>query len=231
MEKKDISLADWKRLLLGNAPLEFLLEVLIRASIIYIMLWLVVKLLGKRMSGRLTITEWAVMLSLGALISLPMQAPERGILHALVLLAFVFILERVQMAITFRSKKAEAVLLGSMELLVKDGVIEKQHMMRQKLSRQQLFAILRNAKITQLGMVKRVYQEATGDFSIYKNDHPEPGLSILPESDKKIRQSQHRSADDIFACRDCGFTRSIPEETAPTACRLCGGEEWERAVR
>lgn len=230
MEKKDISLTDWKRILLGKAPLEFLLEVLIRASIIYCLLWIVVKLLGKRMSGRLTIAEWAVMLSVGALISLPMQAPERGLLHAVTLLLFVFVMERVQMAWSYRSRKVESALLGKISMLVKDGVMDKRAMRQLQLSKQQLFAVLRNAQVSQLGMVKRVYQEATGEFSIYKRESPAPGLSILPAGDKSIRQTQHPAGNDMFACSECGYTKPIPEETAPTACPSCGHGQWVRAV-
>jgi hypothetical protein len=56
----DPSLADWHRLLLGKAPFAFLLELLLRATVVYLALLLIVRLLGKRMSGQLTNLELGV---------------------------------------------------------------------------------------------------------------------------------------------------------------------------
>lgn len=231
MDKDEIRFPDWERLLFGNAPVEFLLEVLVRSVLIYTMLLLVIKLLGKRMSGRLTIMEWAVMLTMGALISLPMQAPERGLLHGFVLLAVVFLLERLQMIWSFHNSKVESTLLGKMVLIVKDGVLQKKQMDAIRLSREQLCSFLRAAKIYQLGMVKRVYQEATGDFSIYKADHPKPGLSILPEGDRDVQERLQPSTDRLFACTDCGHTVAAPRQEHVKHCVNCGNDRWVQAVQ
>ncbi|HET9502900.1 MAG TPA: hypothetical protein VFO93_05125 [Hymenobacter sp.] len=48
MKKEDIHLGDWQRLLLGEAPLEFLLEAALRTLVVYVVLLLVLRLLGKR---------------------------------------------------------------------------------------------------------------------------------------------------------------------------------------
>jgi hypothetical protein len=66
MKKYEIHLADWQRMLFGQSPPVFLLEVLIRTIIIYVFLLFVLRWLGKRMSGQLTILEMAVMLTLGS---------------------------------------------------------------------------------------------------------------------------------------------------------------------
>jgi uncharacterized membrane protein YcaP (DUF421 family) len=86
MKKDEIHLEDIQRILFGQAPPQFLLEVFIRTVVIYISLLFIVRLLGKRMSGQLTIMEMAVMLTLGAIVSVPMQMPDRGLLQGALLL-------------------------------------------------------------------------------------------------------------------------------------------------
>ncbi len=81
MEKREIKLDDTGRILFGEAPAEFLLEVLIRTLIIYVALLVTVRLMGKRMVGQLTISEMSVMLTLGAIVSPGMQAPATRLLH------------------------------------------------------------------------------------------------------------------------------------------------------
>jgi hypothetical protein len=57
MKKEDIHLSDWSRLLLGEAPPLFLLEVFVRTLVIYVFLLFILRWLGKRMSGQLIIME------------------------------------------------------------------------------------------------------------------------------------------------------------------------------
>src|ERR1700712_4165791 len=86
MKKEEIHIDDVKRILFGQAPPAFLLEVLIRTLIIFVFLLFVVRWLGKRMSGQLTIMEMTVMLTLGAIVSVAMQIPDRGILLSMLVL-------------------------------------------------------------------------------------------------------------------------------------------------
>jgi hypothetical protein len=57
MKKEDIHLGDWARILFGEAPPIFLLEVFIRTLIVYVFLLYILRWLAKRMSGQLTIME------------------------------------------------------------------------------------------------------------------------------------------------------------------------------
>ena len=51
MKKEEIEPWDWPRILFGQAPPEFLVEVLMRTLIVYLALQVVVRLMGKRMGG------------------------------------------------------------------------------------------------------------------------------------------------------------------------------------
>src|SRR5215203_3657929 len=86
MKKEEIHLWDIKRILFGQAPPEFMLEVLIRSIIIYVATIIIMRFLGKRMNGQLTILEYAVMVVMGATISVPMQIADRGLLQGFVVL-------------------------------------------------------------------------------------------------------------------------------------------------
>jgi predicted membrane chloride channel (bestrophin family) len=57
MNRDEIHLGGCKRILFGEAPLEFSAEVLLRTVFIYVLLLIALRLLGKRMNGQLTLTE------------------------------------------------------------------------------------------------------------------------------------------------------------------------------
>lgn len=229
MEVSDIKLSDIKRILMGDAPYGFLLEVVIRTLIIYFFLLIVIRFMGKRMTGQLTLTEMAVMIGLGAIISIPAQAYDRGILQGALLLVLVLGFQRGTTLLYTKNVRYEKLLQGDETLLVKNGTIQVPQLDSAKITREQLFAILRNKGVHQLGQVKRLYQESSGLFSVYTEQHPKPGLSILPEADKEILSTQPRPDSRLQACSSCGNT-AIPPGNTPHTCTLCGNEKWEPVV-
>jgi uncharacterized membrane protein YcaP (DUF421 family) len=228
MKKEEIFLGDWQRILLGNAPWEFMLEVFIRTVIVYIAVLITWRLLGKRMNAQLTITELAVMITLGGIASVPMQLPDRGILLGILGLACAITFQRVYNLITFKSRKAEVMAYGDVGLLVKDGVLQLDQMSEYGISKEQVFAGLRTQKIQHLGEVKRLYLESSGLFSIFKQENPQPGLSVLPEKDDQLHQAEpHDQA--YAACLHCGNIVK-QSELKNQACPNCQETNWTYAV-
>jgi uncharacterized membrane protein YcaP (DUF421 family) len=219
-----VELGQWHRLLFGSAPEDFLLEVLFRTALMYISLMLIVRLLGKRMSGQLSNLELAVMVTLGAIVSSPMQVGDRGMLGALVLLCVVLCLQRGLGALTARSARAERLVFGHGTTLVRDGRIVVSTMKQACISHEQLFGTLRNHGVTQLGEVRRVYLEASGVFSVIKRDRPLPGLAILPAADRTKQKDLARA--DLSVCRFCG--RVV--QHADAKCADCGRTDWAMAA-
>src|SRR4051812_18035593 len=187
MKKFEIHLADWQRILFGQTPPIFLLEVFIRTLIIYVFLLCVLRWLGKRMSGQLTILEMAVMLTLGAIVSVGMQTPDRGITLSMFVLFCTLTFQRGLSRLGIKSGRVEELTQGQISTVVKDGVLDLDEMRRCRLSRQQLFAELRGSGIYNLGQVRRVYLEACGLFSTVKMKRPAPGLPTLPPGDDEIK--------------------------------------------
>lgn len=77
----------WHQFLIGKDEGIFLVEVLYRTVVICFLVWFAMRVMGKRLSGQLSISELAIVLTLGAVAGLPLQDPERGILPAVVVLA------------------------------------------------------------------------------------------------------------------------------------------------
>lgn len=83
MNRYEIQLKDVACILFGQAPPIFLLEIFIGAIVAYTHSLLIVRWLGKRMTGEFTLMKTAVMVTPGEIFSTPMQAPDRGILQGL----------------------------------------------------------------------------------------------------------------------------------------------------
>jgi len=228
MHKEDIQPFDWRRVLFGQTPVEFLIEVFIRTVVVYIALVIVLKLLGKRMDGQLTIIEMAVMITIGAIIAVPMQIPDRGIVLGLVALMGVVLFQRGVNWITVKNEKLARAAEGTMDILVKDGMIQLAAMASAGISKQHLFSQLRNRQILNLGKVRRVYFEACGIFNIYLEQGEMPGLPLYPSDELQVVHEHARPAPGFFACKNCGHIVHGHDAAAP--CSNCKKNEWIPAI-
>jgi uncharacterized membrane protein YcaP (DUF421 family) len=221
---------DWHRLLVGNAPWAFLLEVAVRILFVYSVLVLIVRLLGKRLSGRVGNLEMAVMLALGAIVSLPFQDPTRGVLPGVVLLVLLLVFQRGLGALGVRYRAVEEATQGHGTLLVADGLLSLEEMRAASISAPQLFAVLRGKGLRHLGQARRVYLEAYGCFSVFRQEPARPGLSVAPAWDEALDEPLPRAAEGA-ACGQCGSVRASPDPSSGSvACERCGARAWQPAL-
>jgi len=222
MESWQIHLGDWVRILFGNMPPEFLVEVLIRVVFIYLLVIFCIRMMGKRMAAQLSRNELVAISSLAASIGIPIQTPDRGLLPALLVALIVVAAQRIVAVRIFRHERFETRSQGHISILVDNCCLNIKAMKRARITRQEIFARLRSYRIKHLGQVKRLYFEASGDFTLVRNPEPQPGLSVLPLEDTEFRSAQ-RYDQDLYVCNNCGAKTS--ESGKP--CASCGNTGYE----
>lgn len=231
MKKEDIKLSDLERILFGDAPPAFMLEVLVRSLVIFFALFLTMKLLGKRMTGQLNNTDMGVLLTLGAIISVPMQIPERGILQGFLVLLLAVIFQRGLNLWAFKRYQVELLTHGAVQILVRDGTIEPEVLKKNRLSKHQVFAVLRNKNVFNLGTVKRLYLEARGTFTLLTYSGSCEGLSIYPQEESFGLMKAEASAAGKLACVNCGTIIVAATALHPTRCPKCKQDQFIEAIK
>lgn len=225
MKKEDIHPGDLRRIILGDAPPEYMLEVLMRTIVIYLAFLVIIRLFGKRTAGQLTVTEMAVVLTLGAIIAPMVQLPDRGVVQGFVLLTCMLLFHRFVVSRSVRSRKVEELTTGKTSTLVKDGILQVEELQATRIPREQLFANIRQRGIYNLGKIKRLYLEPGGAFSLYRQES-QPGLMILPSFDDRIRGEFIPAPGDLKACCNCGTVQKAGEADH---CKHCDAQEWDNA--
>jgi uncharacterized membrane protein YcaP (DUF421 family) len=229
MKKEDIHISDWLRILVGDVPASFYLELLLRAAIIYLLLMLAMRFMGKRMSGLLSRNELVAMVSLAAAIGTPLTSPDRGIVPAVIIAIVVVYIQRWISGKAFRDEHFERYAIGELDILISDAVIDLEVLKKVRISRERLMAELRGSGIKQLGSVKRFYMEASGFFTLIENEEPNEGLLILPSWDEEFCKRLTPSETQI-TCGICGLLQ--PKETdRKTKCPHCREVAWADAVK
>lgn len=226
MKPEDIKLWDWHRILIGEVPTVFLVEVLLRMAMVYIILMVSMRLLGKRMAAQLTRNELAAMVSLAAAVGVPILSPERGILPSIVIAIVVVSISRLIAFASTRSQKVETVTQGRIDTLVKDGTMDLKAMTKTRITKERIMAQLRSERVVQLGEVKRLFIEANGTFTLIRSETPKPGLPVIPETDKDFLKEL--KPNDVMVCHVCGCHRG--EGKRNQECPNCSKINWVVAV-
>ncbi|MCE7063328.1 YetF domain-containing protein [Dyadobacter sp. CY343] len=227
MKSSDIHFNDWQRIFIGDVPGGFYLEVVFRIFLIYLILMISMRLMGKRMASQLSRNELIGMVSLAAAIGVPLQSPDRGILPIIVIAAIVISVQQLVASLATKSQSLEKVTQGNLTAIIEDGCLNLDKMQQVGITRERAFAQLRSHSIRHLGEVKRLYFEAGGNFTLIKNFDVIPGLPVLPIWDKEYQQQVSETSEQLV-CEDCG-KESADGEHVP--CPNCGSKHFISAVK
>ncbi|WP_247236526.1 YetF domain-containing protein [Telluribacter sp. SYSU D00476] len=229
MTPDDIRLSDWKRILLGEVPPEFYLELVIRTFFIYLLIMVSMRMLGKRMSTQISRLDLCALVALASAVGVPILVADRGLVPPFIIAAVVVGINRFVAARSFRDQKFENLTQGDIDVLVEDSVMRMDRMKKSSISRDRLLAQLRSENLHHLGMVKRVYLEASGTFTLIKQANPRPGLPVIPAWDSEFINKKIRTTDTIV-CSNCGATKPTNGSAhGDTRCTSCGESNWTKA--
>lgn len=223
MKEHEINLEDWQRILFGQVPPVFYVEVALRILLIYLLILISMRRMGKRMSSNLSRNEMAATIAMAAAVGIPVHSPERGLLPAVIVACVVVIGQGFISRRARKSNRFEHRVLGHTSTLVKGGELILEEMVRSRLPQDRIFSEIRAAGLKHLGQVSRLYFEANGTFSLVENPTPHPGLTVVPETDADLRALQKKEAQQV--CTVCGR----PQEGLPE-CGNCRSTVFTAAV-
>lgn len=220
---QDIVPFDWQRMLLGDAPPLFLLEILFRVVVIWLWTAALLRWIGGRSISQLSIVEFLLVIALGSAVGDALFYPEVPLLHAmLVILAIVCLDKAVDIAIR-RWSRAKTLIDGNPVQVVAEGRILHDRIGARQMGALELMEMLRMKGVENLGTVRAAWLEPSGGLSVFPADPPRPGLPIVPPVEVAALPPP---GSDSACCTCCGRVQPRP---AP-ACPDCGGSGWTAPV-
>lgn len=219
---------DWQGMLIGDEPPIFLLEIIIRTSIIYAYTLALLRWLGSRAIGQLSTVEFLLVIALGSAVGDAMFYPDVPLLHCLLVVTLVVGANKLIDLAIVRSKTIEHVIDGKPEQAIRDGVICGPLLNGSSLGTSELFQQLREKGIRQLGEVEHAIVETDGVLTVFEAERVRPGLPILPPWEIERPTPLHReTTEGLLSCMQCGHTS---RHRSVTKCPHCGHDKWTRAI-
>jgi uncharacterized membrane protein YcaP (DUF421 family) len=215
---------EWERILLNDLPPIFLVEVLVRSTVMFVFLLTALRITGKRGVRQLSIFETVIIIALGSAAGDPMFYEDVGILPALVVFATIILLYRLVTWLTGKSKFFEKIVEGKTVCLIHEGHFSITEFSKETLAQDEFFSELRSRSIEHLGQVRKAYLEPSGELSIffYKDEDVRYGLPLLPEL--YYKKSKSILKDGAHSCSFCGNTENL--NRGVHTCPVCGRDEW-----
>ncbi|MBZ9657296.1 YetF domain-containing protein [Phyllobacterium lublinensis] len=222
---------DLKRMLVGDLPLLFLVEIFVRTTIIYAYALLLIRWLGSRIVGQLSMVEFFLVIALGSAVGDPMFYHDVPMIHSMIVITVIVLFNRLLDEFVFRNRKAADIIEGATVELVRDGVIQHQTVGGLKISNQELFQLLRAKGIENLGEVRAAYFEPDGSLSVFKLGSKgqfrglqiEPPWSLQPPH---CQRAGERVSKGRISCERCGYTEEVTSESGLTNCPNCSYDRW-----
>jgi uncharacterized membrane protein YcaP (DUF421 family) len=213
----------WERLLISeDAPLSFLLEIVLRSVVMFLLTIGALRISGKRGVRQLSLFEFALILVLGSAAGDATIYHDTPLLHAVAVFAVIIALYVLFNYLTDRYPRVERMLEGEPELIILDGEIDLPAFAKASLTGQELCGQLRQLQVEHLGQVRRMYIEATGEVSafFFEPEDERPGLPIWPELYKHPLFELPTAG--AHACHACATVRELPAGPVPAKCPRCG---------
>lgn len=142
-------------------------EFVVRASVVYLVLLVMVRITGKRTVGQFTPFDLIVVMLLAEGVTGSLGGGDESLPGGLIVAATLVLLDVVIAFLTARSQKADAVLQGNPVLIGRDGVIYDDVLLHQRVPRSDVEKALRGADC-QIEDMRMAILEADGNINIMK---------------------------------------------------------------
>jgi len=157
---------DLHRIFLGDLPGAFYLEIVLRTAVMFLFALALIRTLGKRSLGQLSIFDFVIIIALGSAVGDPMFYEDVPLLYGMVVVAVVVALERALALLTSRQARVERMVDSSPTVLVRDGVVDYKALRHELMSVSELFQALRANGVVQLDDVALAVLEPSGHISL-----------------------------------------------------------------
>lgn len=162
--------------------------VLIRTIILYLLVILSMRLMGKKQIGELEPFELAITIMISELASLPMQDSRIPLLHGIVPILTLLILQNIFSLIQLKSEKIRSLINGEPSILIENGKIDFQELKNQRFNINDLMEELRLQGYYDLENIEYAILETSGQLSVI----PKTEECAVTKKDLNIKTTQEQ---------------------------------------
>ena len=158
------------------------MDIVARAAVMFFVLYVLLRIMGKRELGQLTPFELVVMIVLGDLIQQAVTHNDFSLTGAILAVSTFAFLAIAMSWLTYLSPRAEKLLDGEPRVVICNGKLLKENLRRDRMTQSEVESEMRLAGIATMDQVAWAILEPQGKISFIKKD----GSDIIAQDDGSI---------------------------------------------
>lgn len=158
---------DWKTMFLPDIPI---IEIIVRGSIMYLALFILLRIILKRQSGTLGITDLLLITLLADASQNGMAGDYKSLPNGIVLVATIIFWDYALDWLSFKSHRFQCLIKSPPLPLIKNGRLLRRNMRKELITDADLMEHLREQGISDISAVKEAYIEDDGRISVIESE-------------------------------------------------------------
>ncbi|MGE7182720.1 DUF421 domain-containing protein [Peribacillus sp. NPDC006672] len=158
--------------------METYLAIIFRTTVIYLVIWFLFRMMGKREVGELSVLDLVVSIMIGDIAVLSFEDLERPFVRQTIPMFVLAFLQITLAFISLKSVRFRNFMDGKPQIIINQGKIDEKAMRKQRYNFDDLLTQLREQGINDLNVVKFAILETSGKLSVIKNTQEERSESV-----------------------------------------------------
>ena len=153
----------------------------LRTVLMYLVLLIVIRLMGKRQIGQMEPSEFVVTMLIANLASIPLENMEMPLKAGLIPIFTVLGAEVLLSLLTLKSVALRKLLCGKPVILVENGRPLRQNLRKNRVTLDELMGHLRQKDVMDITQVQYAILETNGSLSVflYSDHEPASGFGVV----------------------------------------------------
>lgn len=161
--------------------MENFLIIILRTILLYAVILVIFRVMGKREIGELSVLDLVVFIMLGEMAVISIEQHKDPILHTLIPMAVLMLIQMLMAFLSLKSRRFRKIIDGKPSLIIKNGKIDENMMKKLRYNFDDLLMQLRTKDITNIADVEFAILETSGELSIIKKSNKKkPATYTLP---------------------------------------------------
>jgi uncharacterized membrane protein YcaP (DUF421 family) len=160
--------------------LDIYLGIIFRTAVIYLVIWFLFRMMGKREVGELSVLDLVVSIMIGDIAVLSFEDLEKPFIRQTIPMFVLAILQITLAFASLKSVKLRNLMDGKPQIIINQGKIDEKAMRRQRYNFDDLLTQLREQGIIDINEVQFAILETSGKLSVIKKSDEGGSESQVP---------------------------------------------------
>ena len=152
-----------------------------RTVFLYVFILVVLRVMGKREVGELSVIDVVVFVIMAEVVAFALESPDKDLFMSIIPILILLAIQLISSYISLKSKKFRDLVDGDPTVIIRHGKIIEDEMRRQRYNLDDLFQQLREQQVGSIRDVTFAFLEPSGNLSVFTKEETQPVLALISD--------------------------------------------------